>query len=92
MARAKALARDSRYVYSQKFVNMKRQEIKELQEKSEEALKKLLVETRDEVAKIKLDIILKKAAKPSQMREKKKLIARIMTFLGQKEEAQKIAK
>lgn len=71
---------------------MKKQEIKELKEKSEEALKKLLVETRDEVVKIKLDIVLKKATKPSQMREKKKLIARIMTFLGQKEEAREVAK
>lgn len=65
---------------------MKKQEIKELQTKSTDELKKMLLEAKEELEKIEMNIVLKKEGKTSNKKEKKKLIARILTFLGQKEE------
>lgn len=65
---------------------MKKQDIKELQTKSKDELKKQLLEAREELGKIEMDLVLRKETKTSSKKEKKKLIARILTFLAQKEE------
>lgn len=64
---------------------MKKNEIKELLNKPEAELKELLRELRDDIAKIHMEQNIGKIKNVSMIGEKKKQIARILTFFNNKE-------
>lgn len=61
---------------------MKLREIKELKNKSAEELQKLLRESREELRVFRFDLAAGKVKNVSAIREVRKRIARILTFLG----------
>ncbi len=63
---------------------MKNSEIKELKNKSEGELFKLLQENRDKLRSLKFDLAAGKVKNVTELRKIKKLIARILTFSNQK--------
>lgn len=58
--------------------------IKEIKEKNNEELKKLLAEKREDVRKLRFDIASKQAKNNRKLRNDKKDIAKIMTVLNKK--------
>jgi len=67
---------------------MKKNTLSEFKSKSKEELHKLLLELREEVAKLLVERGSRKLKNVSLLREKKKDIARILTIIHQKELAQ----
>ncbi len=65
---------------------MKKNELADLKGKTVDELKKLLLEKREELGKLKIDLSLTKIKNVNQVRNKSKDIARILTILGMKEE------
>ena len=57
--------------------------IKELREKNENELKKLLIEKREETRKLRFDIASKQIKNNRGLRSAKKDIARILTLIGE---------
>lgn len=68
---------------------MKKNEKIELTNKTEEELKKMVVDLRLEVAKLIIDLKMGKSKNTAQKSEKKKTITRILTILGAREIAGK---
>ena len=64
---------------------MKKNTLSEFKSKSKEELHKLLLEHREEVAKLLVERGSRKLKNVSLLREKKKDIARILTIIHQKE-------
>lgn len=64
---------------------MKKSEIKQLSSKSKKELDKILRELREEIAKLVLERNAPKSKNTAVLGQKKKEIARILTFLCQKE-------
>lgn len=61
---------------------MKLREIKELKNKSTEELHKLLHESREELRVLRFDLAAGKVKNVSAIREVRKRIARVLTFLA----------
>ncbi|PKL72360.1 50S ribosomal protein L29 [Candidatus Kuenenbacteria bacterium HGW-Kuenenbacteria-1] len=59
--------------------------IKELKQKSEVELQKLLQESREKLRELRFKIALKQLKKVRNIRDVKKLIARILTLLNKKD-------
>jgi|WetSurMetagenome_2_1015567.scaffolds.fasta_scaffold444724_3 large subunit ribosomal protein L29 len=66
--------------------------IKEIREKSENELKKELVELRNKLAKLRFDISAKQVKNHRDVRKTKKDIARILTLLRQGSGGQAVLK
>jgi len=66
--------------------------IKEIREKSENELKKELIELRNKLAKLRFDISGKQVKNHRDVRKTKKDIARILTLLRQGFEGQAVLK
>ncbi len=58
---------------------------KELKEKTIEELKKILVENRENLFKLKQEIFNRKLKKVSEVKKTRRLIARILTVIQEKE-------
>ncbi len=58
-------------------------EAKELREKTQEELKKLLAEKRESVRKVRFDIAVKQAKNNRDLRKDKREIARILTLISE---------
>ncbi len=56
---------------------------KELREKTQEELKKLLAEKRESVRKVRFDIAVKQAKNNRDLRKDKREIARILTLISE---------
>ena len=65
---------------------MKKNELADLKGKTIDELKRLLLDARGELSKLKIDMSLGKNKNLNQARNKRKDIARILTILGMKEE------
>ncbi|MBI4092170.1 MAG: 50S ribosomal protein L29 [Candidatus Levybacteria bacterium] len=70
---------------------MKRNELTDLKGKTIDELKRLLLDAREELGKLKIDMSLGKSKNQNQTRNRRKDIARILTILSMKEETQKNA-
>lgn len=64
---------------------MKKKELQELKDKTIHELLKLLKEKKTEISALKRDVFMRKSKNTGGLRTVKKDIARIMTFLKQKE-------
>lgn len=58
--------------------------IKELKEKSADELKKILLQEREKIQKIRFDLKLKKNKNVREIRKTRKIIAQVMTLLKTK--------
>ena len=63
---------------------MKKNELADLKGKTVDELKRLLLDTREELGKLKIDLSLQKSKNVNQVRNKRKDIARILTILSMK--------
>jgi len=70
---------------------MKKNELTDLKGKTIDELARLLLDAREELGKLKIDMSLGKSKNPNQTRNKRKDIARILTILSMKEDTQKNA-
>ena len=70
---------------------MKKNELADLKGKTIDELARLLLDARDELGKLKIDMFLGKSKNLNQARNKRKDIARILTILSMKEDTQKNA-
>ena len=59
--------------------------IKEIKSKNKEELKRLLLQEREKLQKLRFDLELKKSKNVREIRKTRKTIARILTLLNQKE-------
>ncbi len=60
---------------------MKKNQIQELKSKTVEELRRQLIDSREELGKIKMDQLLGRGKNTNELRAKKKNVARILTFL-----------
>lgn len=58
---------------------------KELQQKTKEELKKMLLEQKEKLRSLRFDVALKKIKNVREIRETRKTIARILTLLNKKD-------
>jgi len=65
---------------------MKKNELADLKGKTIDELRRLLLDAREELGKLKIDMSLGKSKNLNQTRNKRKDIARILTILSLKEE------
>ncbi len=63
---------------------MKKNQIQELKSKTVEELRRQLIDSREELGKIKMDYLLGRGKNTNEVRAKQKNVARILTFLTQK--------
>jgi ribosomal protein L29 len=70
---------------------MKREQKKELRAKTADELIKELRDMRSEVSKLKIDMKTGKATNTNALYRKKKDIARVMTYLGEKKMEVKVS-
>lgn len=68
---------------------MKRNDIQDLKTKTEEELRRTLSDIRDKVGALSIDKSLGKLKNTNEIKNKKKDIARILTFLSMKREVHK---
>lgn len=66
---------------------MKKNELTDLKGKTIDELKRLLLDAREELGKLKIDMSLGKNKNLNQTRNKRKDIARILTILSMKQSA-----
>ena len=66
---------------------MKKQQIQEMKNKPEAELRKMLREDRDKLRGLKFDLAAGKVKDIAELREMRKNIARILTFLNQGKDA-----
>ena len=66
---------------------MKKNELADLKGKTIDELGRLLLDAREELGKLKVDMALGKSKKLNQARSKRKDIARILTILSMKQSA-----
>lgn len=66
---------------------MKKNDIKKLNKKTEADLQKILGESKEELRSLKFDLASGEVKNIQKVRDTRKKIARVLTFLGEKERA-----